>query len=150
VRTGPSAGFLAALAALVLAGSLYADLQQIKAEPNLEKRSSLALDNAEDALKKAHDAYTKGDEAGLAALAQEIRESVELAETSLQQTGKNPRKRPRWFKHAEIVTRDLLRRLEAFRTDRSVDDRPVLDPVVAKVQQVHEDLLLGVMEGKEK
>lgn len=135
---------------LLLAAVVRADLHTAKAEPNLEKRSKLALDNAAQALKTAHQAYAAGDDAKVAALAAEIQESVELAGTSLQETGKNPRKSPKWFKRAEIETRDLLRRLDAFQQEMSVVDRPVLDPVKAKVQQVHEDLLLGVMEGKHK
>jgi hypothetical protein len=135
---------------LLLAGVVRADLGPAKAEPNLEKRSKLALDNAEQALKAARQEYAKGDDARVAALATEIRESVELAGASLQETGKNPRKSPKWFKRAEIETRDLLRRLDAFQQEMSMADRGVLDPVKAKVQQVHEELLLGVMEGKRK
>jgi hypothetical protein len=75
---------------------------------------------------------------------------VELAETSLHQTGKNARKSPRWFKHAEIVTRDLLRRLDSFQQEMNAADRPMLDGVKGEVQQAHENLLLGVMGGKEK
>ncbi len=135
---------------LALAGALRADLRQAKEEPNLEKRSKLALDNAEQALKAAREAYAKGDNAQVTALAAEIGESVELADTSLQETGKNPRKSPKWFKRAEIVTRDLLRRLDAFQQEMNVGDRPLLDAVKAKVQKVHDKLLLGVMEGKEE
>jgi hypothetical protein len=84
------------------------------------------------------------------ARATEIRESVELAETSLHQTGKNPRKNPRWFKHAEIVTRDLLRRLDTFQQEMNAADRPLLDAMKGEVQQAHDNLLLGVMGVKEK
>jgi len=75
---------------------------------------------------------------------------VELAEASLHETGKNPRKSPKWFKRAESSTRDLLRRLDSFQQAMDAADRPMLDAVKAKVQQVHDDLLLGVLEGKEK
>jgi hypothetical protein len=135
---------------LLLAGMLRASLQEAKAEPNLEKRSKLALDNAEQALTDARAAYAKGDTAQVEARATEIRESVELAETSLHQTGKNPRKNPRWFKHAEIVTRDLLRRLDTFQQEMNAADRPLLDAVNGEVQQAHDNLLLGVMGVKEK
>ena len=138
------------LIALTFAGTAHASLQQIKAEPNLEKRSKLALDNAADALQQARAQYDKGDMRQVALLTAEIQESVELAATSLAETGKNPRKSPKWFKRAEIQTRDLLRRLDAFEQEMSVADRPLLDPVKARVQQVHDDLLLGVMEGKQQ
>lgn len=131
-------------------GSLRADLQQARAEPNLEKRSMLALANAAQALGKAREAYSTGDNAQVETLAKDIKESVELAETSLHETGKNPRKSPKWFKRAENSTRDLLRRLDSFQLEMDVADRPMLDAVKAKVQQVHDDLLFGVLEGKVK
>lgn len=136
------------LLVLLAIGILRADLQRAKAEPKLEKRSALALDNAAQALAKAREAYSKGDNAQVETLAKEIQESVELAETSLRETGKNPRKTPKWFKRAEGSTRDLLRRLDAFQHEMDLTDRSKLDAVKAKVQQVHEDLLLGVLEGK--
>ena len=138
------------LIVLLAAGLLRADLQTAKSEPNLERRSVLALENAGQALARARDAYSKGENAQVEALAKEVQESVELAETSLRDTGKNPRKSPKWFKRAEGSTRDLLRRLDAFQIEMDVSDRPMLDGVKSKVQQVHDDLLLGVLEGKTK
>lgn len=138
------------LLVLLTIGSLRADLQQARAEPNLEKRSMLALANAAQALGKAREAYSTGDNAQVETLAKDIKESVELAETSLHETGKNPRKSPKWFKRAENSTRDLLRRLDSFQLEMDVADRPMLDAVKAKVQQVHDDLLFGVLEGKVK
>jgi hypothetical protein len=138
------------LIVLLAIGALRADLQQAKAEPNLEKRAMLALDNAGQALGKARDAYSKGDNPQVETLANEIKESVEMAETSLHETGKNPRKSPKWFKRAENSTHDLTRKLEAFQREMDLADRPMLDAVRAKVQQVHDDMLEGVLEGKEK
>ncbi|HUE21716.1 MAG TPA: hypothetical protein VMQ86_08540 [Bryobacteraceae bacterium] len=138
------------LAIVLVGGMLRADLEQVKAEPNLGKRSMLALDHAFDDLTQARDAYDKGQNAQVTKFVEEIQESVLLAETSLHETGKNPRKSPKWFKRAESSTRDLLRRLDAFQHAMDVTDRPMLDAVKAKVQQVHDDLLEGVLEGKEK
>jgi hypothetical protein len=139
----------AVLVLMLLAGiAAAADLDAVKAEPNLEKRSRLALENADRALKNAREAYNKGEMGQAAGLIREVQDSVLLAEASLKETGKNPRKSPKWFKRAEIQTRDLIRKLDAFGHEMGVDDRPMLAPVKAKVQQVHEDLLLGVMEGK--
>jgi hypothetical protein len=130
--------------------TLRADLQQAKAEPNLEKRAMLALDNASQALTSAREPYSKGDNAQVEVLTKQLLDSVQLAETSLHETGKNPRKSPKWFKRAESATRDLLRRLDSFSNEMSITDRPMLETAKAKVQQVHEDLLLGVLEGKQK
>jgi len=39
------------------------DLARVEAEPNLEKRAHAALDNAEDALRLAREAYGNGEDA---------------------------------------------------------------------------------------
>jgi hypothetical protein len=135
---------------LALAGSARADLQRAMAEPNLEKRSQLALENASAACKAARAAYEKGENDQVAAGIAEIQESVDLAYASLTQTGKDPRRSPKWFKKAEIETRDLLKRLDAFEREMGFNDRPMLEKVKARVQQVHDDLLVGLMEGKRK
>ena len=127
-----------------------ADLKQIQAEPNLEKRAKLALENATTVLQAARDAYHAGDADKMNAAIAQVQESVTLAYTSLQQTNKDPRRSPKWFKYAEMSTRDLLRRIDAFRDDMSFSDRPALDKLKEKTQQVHDDLLLGLMEGKKK
>ena len=142
--------WIAALAILALAASSRADLKQALAESNLEKRAQLALDNARSAYKAARDAYDKGENGQTEAAVHEIEESVDLAYTSLTQTGKNPRRSPKYFKKAEIDTRDLLKHLDAFENSMSFADRPMLEKVKAKVQQTHDDLLLGLMEGKRK
>jgi hypothetical protein len=139
------AAFLAGTAAPALA-----NLDQARAEPNLEKRSKLALDNADSMLHAARMAYRAGDTKTTAADAKELQESVDLAYQSLTDTGKNPRKSPRWFKHAEIKTRELLRLLDNFQQEMSYTDRPILDGVKANIQQVHDDLLTGLMEGRKK
>jgi hypothetical protein len=139
-----------ALALLLFAGGeLRADLKRALAEPNLEKRSGLALDNASVALKAARAAYDKGDTDEAAKDIAELLESVDLAANSLDQSGKNPR-RSDWYKKAEISTRDLSRRIESFQDDMSYSDRTMLEKLKARVQRVHEELLLGVMEGKKK
>lgn len=152
MRTGWRWNALAAGVALAaaLGAPARADLKQALAEPNLEKRSKLALDNAETAYQTLRAAYEKGDNAQVSAAAKEIEESVDLAHTSLTGTGKDPRKSPKWFKRAEIETRDLLRRLTGFQQQMSFDDRPMLDPAKARLQQVHDSLLVGLMEGKRK
>ncbi len=146
IRAG--VGILAA--ALVFAAPSRADLTAARAEQNLEKRSKLALQNASSALKTARAAYNKGDDAQVASAVNEVQESVDLAYDSLKQTGKNPRSHPKYFKQAEIDTRDLLRRLDSFQQEMSYLDRPMLDKVKARIQQVHDDLLMGLMEGKRK
>jgi hypothetical protein len=141
---------LLALGLVSAHGLRPADLKAALAERDLGRRSKLALDNAGAALKAAREAYQKGDDPALAAAAGEIEESVDLAWDSLESTGKNPRKSPRWFKQAEIETRNLLKKLETLQHDMAFEDRPVLDKAKARLQKVHDDLLTGLMEGKSK
>ena len=125
------------------------ELSRVEAEPNLEKRAHAALDNADDALRRAREAYMKGDDAGANAQLDEIEKSVELADTSLKKTGKNPSRSPKHFKQAEMRTRDLLRRLDGFREQMSVSDRAPAERVVEAVQKIHDAWLDGIM-GKKK
>jgi hypothetical protein len=125
------------------------DLARLQSEPNLEKRAHAALNNAEEALKQARDAYTSGDTAAAESRLEEVEQSVELADSTLKQTGKNPSRSPKHFKYAELRTRDLLRKLDGFRDDMSVADRPVVERVIAAVQKIHDELLEGIM-GKKK
>jgi hypothetical protein len=140
----------AALLIFANASFLRADLKRAMAEPNLEKRSKLALDNARSAYQAAREAYQKGELEQVQAFANEIEESVGLAYQSLEQTGKNPRQNPRYFKSAEQETSQLVRRIDGFQQEMSYTERPMLDKAKARVQQVHDDLLLGLMEGKKK
>jgi hypothetical protein len=141
---------LAALFAFACVAALQADLKKALAEPDLEKRSKLAMDNAVAAYQNARDAYQKGEMEQVKASIEEIEESVDLVYQSLTDTGKNPRRSPKWFKSAELATRDLARRLASFQDQMSYTDRAWLDKVKARVQQVHDELLLGLMEGKKK
>jgi hypothetical protein len=139
------------LAILVAAaGPAWAGLDEVRAEPNLEKRSVLAMDNAVAALKEARAAYNAGDLAKVAAKAKEIEESVDLANAALEKTGKDPRRSPKWFKHAEIQSNELLRSIEGLEHDMSVEDRAILEKTKERVQQVHDILLAGLMGGKRK
>lgn len=140
---------LAAWLALGQTAKTGDELARIQSEPNLEKRARTALDRADEALKEAHDAYQKGDNTATSAYLEEVQQSVELADRSLRQTGKNPSRSPKHFKAAELRTRGLLRKLEGFREQMSVADRPVADGVVASVQKIHDALLEGIM-GKKK
>lgn len=132
-----------------LVGTPEEDLSRIQSEPNLEKRARLALDNAESALTLAHEEYTKGDDAAVKSRLEETQKSVELADTSLKQTGKNPSRSPKHFKEAELKTRELLRRLDGFREQMSVADRKLVDDVTSTVQRIHDAWLDGIM-GKKK
>jgi hypothetical protein len=135
---------------LLCCAPLAADMAQVQAEPNLEKRSHAALELAERSLKASRQAYSAGDLPQASALLDEMKQSVDLAEKSLKQTGKDPIKSPKHFKYAEIKTADLLRRLEAYQQDTNIGDRPMVESAKERVQDVHDRLLHGIMTGKKR
>jgi hypothetical protein len=131
---------------LAMIVAVRAEVPRIQAEPNLEKRAKLALDNADQALKLARDAYDKGDFPNTAGLLAEVKASVELADASLKGTGKKASRSPKAFKYAELRTSELLRRIETFSEDMNFADRPMIEPVRNTVQRVHDALLDAIME----
>ena len=135
---------------VALVPAAQADLKAALAERDLGKRSKLALDNAAETLKAARAALQAGENEKIAAAAAEMKESVDLAYDSLKSTGKDPRKSPKWFKHAEIATRDLLKKLDTLQQDMNFQDRSVLSELKTRLQQVHDELLVGLMEGNKK
>ncbi len=138
------------LASLLLAAlETPAQLDVVRAEPNLEKRSRKALAVAESKLEEARNAYKAGDwEATLAAL-KEVDEAVRLSLDSLKQTGKRPRRHFKHVKHGELKTRAMVRKLDDFLQRMSVDEREQARPVREAVQKVHDEFLGGVMGTEE-
>ncbi|MEP7355184.1 MAG: hypothetical protein ABI824_18290 [Acidobacteriota bacterium] len=131
----------------LLALTLALDLSAVRQEPNLEKRSDLALEVANSEIGVARDAYQQGRlEPSQSALVQ-VKEAVALSKTSLVATGKDPRKNSKYFKRAELATREILRRLLGLRDSMDGVDRSMIDPVISEITIVHDDLLHGVMTG---
>lgn len=126
---------------------LLADLGAVKAEPDPNKRSELALMNAEEKLDAARQAYKSGDEAAQAADIQEVGDSVALCYESLEQTHGAPRK-SRYYKRAELRVSALMRRLSGFRDEVNFDFRPKVDAVLKKVSDIHDELLSDIMSKK--
>lgn len=131
----------------ILTWALAFDLANVKSEPNLEKRSELALSNANTALDSARDAYTRGDLDKTQTNLGEVLDSVKLAYQSLSDTGKDPRKN-RFFKRAELRTRELLRRLEGLGQTMSFMDRGTVEKVRDQVSEIQDKLLKGIMSKK--
>jgi hypothetical protein len=129
--------------------ALALDLGSIKTEPNLEKRSEMALDYANTALDSARDAYSAGEDAKAVAALDEVKESVDLSWHALVDTGKYARNN-KFFKRAEVRTRALLRRLDGLRDTVPVDEQPTVEKVRARVAEVHDDLIEGIMGKKGK
>jgi hypothetical protein len=125
----------------------FADLAAVKAEPDLNHRSELALLNADEKLDAARQAYQAGDQAAEEAAIQEVSDSVTLCYDSLEQTHGAPRK-SRFYKKAELKVSALMRRLSGFRDEVSFDFRPKVDVVLKKISDIHDDLLSDIMSRK--
>jgi hypothetical protein len=125
----------------------FADLAAVKAEPDLNHRSELALMNADEKIDAARQAYQAGDGAAEAAAIQEVADSVTLCYNSLEQTHGAPRK-SRFYKKAELKVSALMRRLSGFRDEVSFDFRPQVDAVLKTVSDIHDDLLSDIMSKK--
>lgn len=141
---------LAALgsAALLAASTLVASTpwEQVEAEPDLEKRSGLALEFARGQVDQVVADYLDGRPGDARTKLKQIVTAVELAQASLVETGKTPRKKPKHFKRAEIATRKLVNDLKQAQRKLTFDERPDLDPVIARLEQVNQQLLLGIFE----
>jgi hypothetical protein len=133
---------------LLLTLMLAFDLASVKREPKLDKRSDLALRYADKAVTAARDAYREGRWQHTQDALEEVDAAVGLSYESLLATGKNPRKDSAPFKRAEKATRELLRRLTGLRDQMSSVDHPMVDPVIASVTEIHDNLITGIMTGK--
>ena len=143
----------AALALAVLAGGAYAavrPLASIEAEPNLERRSRLALEFAHARVRPVVDAYLDGESARARGSMQEIASAVELSWAALEATGKHARRNPKHFKHAEIQTRKLAAKLKEAQRELDYDEQRELDDLIAGVETVNSKLLLAIMSRKSK
>ena len=125
----------------------FFDLAAVKAEPDLNRRSELALMNAEEKFDAARMAYQAGDDAAEAADIQEIADSVALCYEALEQVHGAPRKN-RYYKKAELRVSELMRRLSGFRDDVSFDFRPKVDAVLKRLSDIHDELLSDIMSKK--
>lgn len=135
-------------AVLLCSGLLAgADLESVKAEPNLEKRSEKALVFAGEILTAMRAELDRNDVEKIKDQLKEFQGAVDLSVDSLEATGKNARRNPKYFKRAELRLRDLLRRLETFKRDMSFDDRPVLDGVLEHVGKKIDELVEATLRG---
>jgi hypothetical protein len=126
-----------------------AGLDAVRAEPRLERRAELAIDNAAAAMARARKTVAEsGSRTELDSALTEVEESCQLASDSLRQTGKRPNKLASQYKKAELKTRGFVKELADLAVALSLDDRPKAEAVRDKVQLLHEEFLLGVMGGK--
>ena len=143
-------GTCAVLFTLLTANLWALDLASIQQEPNPERRSQLAMDYAGAALDSARSAYQSSDLEKTQTSLTEVGAAVDLAYDSLQQTGKEARRDPKFFKRAELSTRQLLRRIEGLAESMSFEDRAAAEKVRDRVAAIHDNLLQDLMAKKKK
>ena len=123
-------------------------LETAKAEDNLEKRSEKALQAAQYYLDQFRKSGELHDQEQVRATLANVRAGVELCVDSLQASGKDPRRNPKYFKKAEIALRKLNRHLEDLRVALSADERAPVADLLGYTQQVQENMLLGIFTKK--
>jgi hypothetical protein len=125
----------------------FADIAAVKSEPDLNRRSELALMNADEKIDVARQAYQAGNEAAEQAAIQEVAESVTVCYEALEKTRNEPRK-SKYYKRAELKVSALMRRLSGFRDEVSFDFRPNVEVVLKRLSDIHDELLSDIMSRK--
>jgi len=132
------------------AASLCAiDLASVQQEPNLERRSQMAMESANSALDAARTSYQANELDKTRASLDDVGQAVSLAYDSLKQTGKEARRDTKFFKRTELATRQMLRRIEGMAEAMNFEDRALVDKLREHVAAIHENLLQDIM-GKKK
>ena len=124
-------------------------LDQVKAEPNPERRARAAVDFASAAERDAESAYTSNDMDSVSKAIRAVVQAVELARESFEQSGRTPGRHPGPYKYAELRTRELLVRLADLDRKMDADERAMLDQPRARIQEIHDLWFEGIM-GKKK
>ncbi|HYA18160.1 MAG TPA: hypothetical protein VEF06_11870 [Bryobacteraceae bacterium] len=125
-----------------------ASLDQVKAEPNAERRARLAIDFAVTSEKNAEAAYAKGDLEATGTQLKIMAESMELAKTSLAASGRTPGRNPAPYKYAEQRSQETLIRLRDLDQRMEADERDILAAPRSRVQEIHDEWFEGIMERK--
>lgn len=125
----------------------FADLASVKDEPDLNRRSELALMIADQKIDEAREAYQAGNEPAEQADIQEVAESVALCYQSLEKAHGEPRK-SKYYKRAELKVSALMRRLSGFRDEVSFDFRPNVEAALKRLSDIHDELLSDIMSKK--
>jgi hypothetical protein len=132
------------LALLLLA---FGDIAAVKSEPDPERRSELALANADKQIDAAKQAYSGGDDPAEQQALLQVRELVDVSYDALEHSNKAPRK-SKYYKNAELKLTALLRRLNSFRDQVSFESREAVDAVIKRVSDVHDQVLAAIMSKK--
>jgi hypothetical protein len=134
---------------LFFAAAAPSSIEQVKSEQNPDHRARAAIDYANVAEKNAEAAYEKGDMKGVALELRNVADSFQVAQDAFDAAHKTPGRNPGPFKYAEMHSRELLIRLNDLEQKMDLSDRANVEEVKAKVQELHDAWLEGIM-GKKK
>ena len=134
-------------AIFLLAGvSATAQPDAVKAEPDPNRRAELAVDQADHDLDAAREAWQAGDWDKTQLALKQMKESAELADTSLAETAKQkPPRNNRHYKTVEMKLKELIRRVDAFRLEVDFEQRDTVNVVETRLQELHDQILDAVM-----
>ena len=124
------------------------ELSAIEREIDLERRSRLALEYARARVDSIVEAYVEAEPERAQEILADIVTAIEISQEALAETGKHPRAKPKHFKRAEIETRKLVRDLEGAKKKLTYDERQDLDPTIARIEEINQELLMGIMQKK--
>jgi hypothetical protein len=127
----------------------FADIATVKTEADPNRRSELALLNADEKIDQARQAYQAGNEGAEEAAIQEVADSVALCYASLEQAHGEPRK-SRYYKHAELKVSVMMRRLSGFRDEVGFELRPHVEAVLKRLSDIHDELISDIMSRKKQ
>jgi hypothetical protein len=134
---------------ILLAASGPLTLDQVRADSNPEHRAKAAVEYAAVAERAVEAAYDNGDQAGLKDHLDKMVAAMELARDSFTEAGKTPNRQPGTFKNVELRSHEILHRLSDLREKMDIDQKPILDSPIMKVQVIHDAWFDGIM-GKKK
>jgi hypothetical protein len=130
---------------LLLAAPAPTSLDQVKADPNPDRRAKEAIDYASVAEKNAEAAYAKGDMQNVVAELKNVEGSMDAAQEAFVAGHKTPGRNPTPFKYAEMRSRELLIRLNDLERKMDSSERSVIVDTKAKVQELHDAWFEGIM-----
>jgi hypothetical protein len=133
---------------LLFAAPLPTSIDQVKADPNPDRRARSAVDYAGVAEKNAEAAYGKGDMPAVTAELKNVVASLKLAQETLAASGKSPGRNPGPYKYAEMHSRELVKRLGDLEQKMDASERDSIQDAKEKVQELHDAWFEGIMGRK--
>ena len=133
---------------MTIATPLWADLTAIRAELSPEKRAGRALEHAGQMLNSIREHFSELSVSQIRQELDEFQEAMDLTVDSLTATGKNPAKNPKEFKKTELTLRIYMRKLKTLEHDLNIEDRPLIAPILQRVEQIQDGLVQGIMRKK--